>query len=82
MRCDHRPGTVRRSRRFLAAVATSAMPVVLPTALPPPALATIAAIGCVASSTIAHAEWHADLPTAVSASRVSGKPVLAVFVAT
>lgn len=82
MRCDHRPGIVRRSRRFLAAVATSAMPVVLPTALPPPALATIAAIGCVASSTIAHAEWHADLPTAVSASRVSGKPVLAVFVAT
>jgi len=29
----------------------------------------------------AAAEWHADLPTAISASRASGKPVLAVFVA-
>jgi len=81
MRCDHRPGIVRRSRRFLAAVATSAMPAILPTAMPSAALATIIALGGAANPTAARAEWHADLPTAVSASRISGKPVLAVFVA-
>ena len=81
MRCDHRSGIVRRSRRFLAAFAAAAMPALLTMAMPSAALATIAALGVAIAPTAARAAWHADLPTAVSASRVSGKPVLAVFVA-